>query len=92
MLQGLSYVLQVRIYAHSSCLPLEYPNNMAVVYFEVDALHYKLLDKGSASKQNFPILGQLVILQDWCNEVLIILSALSNFNKKIEEYFYFAVD
>lgn len=65
---------------------------MALVYFEVDDLQDKLLDNGCASKQNFPILGHLVILQVWCNEVLIILSALSNFNRKIEECFYFAVD
>lgn len=65
---------------------------MAVVYFEVDALQDKLLDKSCASKQKFPILGQLVILQVWCNEVWITLSALSNFNRKIEECFCFAID
>lgn len=65
---------------------------MAVVCFEVDALQDKLLDKGCASKQKFLILGQLVILQVWCNEVWLILSALSSFNRKIEECFYFAID
>lgn len=65
---------------------------MAAVYFEVDALQDNLLDKGCASKQKFPILGQLVILQVWWNEVWIILSALGNFNRKIEECFYFAID
>lgn len=92
VLQGLNYVFLVRIYTRSSCLPQEYPNNMAVVYFDVDALQDKFLDKGCTLKQKFPILGQLVILQVWCNEVWIILSASSNFNRKFEECSYFAID